>query len=152
MNILKPIPLFLLILLVYFVLSFPYYSGDVKNHVIWAKSILDFGPFGLYERTFHDYAYPNYPPLAMFTFTLSLIIYNLVYSFIWFLNNSFSVFPSNFIITFESWNMQAAFLKLPALISTIGISFILYNLGQRTKKTQFLLEKKKRLVFICTMF
>lgn len=134
------------ILFVYFVFSFPYYSGDVKNHVIWAASILDSGPFGLYERTFHNYAYPNYPPLAMFAFTLSLVLYKFVYSFIWFLNNSFPVFPSNFIITFESWNMQAAFLKLPALVSTIGFMFILYNLASRVKKGN------KKIILICAMF
>ncbi len=146
MNTHKLALLFFIILSIYFVLSFPYYSGDVKNHVVWAASILDLGPFGLYERTFHNYAYPNYPPFAMFTFTLSLVLYKASYSFIWFLNNTFSIFPSNFIITFESWNMQASFLKLPALVSTIGFTFILYNLADKIKR------KKKKIILICTLF
>lgn len=146
MTMLKLVLLFFLILFVYFVLSFPYYSGDVKNHVVWAKSILDFGPFGLYNRYFHDFAYPNYPPLAMFAFTLSLVIYKLVYLLIWFLNITFTIFPSNFVITFESWNMQAAFLKLPALVSTIGLTFMLYKLAIKLKKV------KKWISLICIMF
>ncbi|MEK6882180.1 MAG: hypothetical protein AABY22_21360 [Nanoarchaeota archaeon] len=78
---------------IFFVMSLPYYSGDVKNHVIWAQSILDQGIVGFYERYFHDYAFQSYPPISTGLFVVSLGLYNLLYNLIHFLNIQIPVFP-----------------------------------------------------------
>ena len=46
-------------LFVYIILSFPYFSGDVKNHIVWGTSILDEGTSGFYQREFHNFSFPN---------------------------------------------------------------------------------------------
>lgn len=122
--------LLLIVFLIYFAISLPDYSGDVKNHVVWAQSILSFGPLGFYERDFPGFAFPNYPPLAMALFTASLKLYQLTNQLVWFLNTNLPVFPSK-LVYFVQWeNVLISFLKLPAILSNIGIAvFLLLLLG-----------------------
>lgn len=131
--------LFLFIL--YFYLSIPYYSGDVKNHLVWAESLLTDGPTGFYNREFHDFAFPNYPPFAMFLFALSLQLYHWCSDLIWFLNINIPQFPSNLVHFIQLENTKIAFLKLPGLISNFGIAVALYYLVEK-----YNLTKTKRLL------
>lgn len=127
--------LFFLFLL-YFYLSVPYYSGDVKNHLVWAESLLTDGPVGFYSREFHDFAFPNYPPLSMFLFAVSLQLYKWLVQMIWLLNINIPQFPSNLVHFIQLENTKIAFLKLPALISNFGICLILYYLIGIVTKSQ----------------
>lgn len=131
----------LFLFLLYFYLSVPYYSGDVKNHLVWAESLLTDGPMGFYSREFHDYAFPNYPPLAMFLFALSLQLYYWCNDLIWFLNINIPQFPSNLVHFIEFENTKIAFLKLPGIISNFGIAVALYYLVGK-----YNLTKTKRLL------
>lgn len=148
MNKFKLLLFFLVAFVIYFILSIPYFSGDVKNHIVWGKSILDLGPYEFYSRYFHDYAFPNYPPVAMLLFAMSFKLYQLFYQLIWFLNNAIPFFPSNFIIFSESLNMKAAFLKIPSLLSTITLSFLIFKIGLLIKPV----IKKKYLFLLCISF
>lgn len=132
---------FLVVFLSYFFLSISYYSGDIKNHLIWGQSIATSGPFGFYSRYFHDYAFPNYPPLAMTSFFLSVKVYEVIKSTSWVLNNSIGFFPSNIIPIIESNNFQIAVLKLPALVSTIIISWYIFFFAGLIKPSQPRLKK-----------
>lgn len=118
----------LVYLLFAWILAVPYYSGDVKNHLVWGESILNFGPYGFYERNFHDFAFPNYPPLAMWSFTASLKLYQLTTSLVWFLNTNLPIFPSGLVPFLEWENSKIAFLKLPAILATIGVAYAAYLL------------------------
>lgn len=120
--------------LLLFWLAIPYYSGDVKNHFVWAQSILEYGAFGFYERDFPGFAFPNYPPVAMFLFTISLATYYWIKDLVFFLNSNLGIFPSNLIYFFEWENTKIAFLKLPAIISNISIAIFLYLLFPYTNK------------------
>lgn len=115
-------------LLLYFAISIPYYSGDVKNHLVWAQSIIDLGPMGFYDREFHDYAFPNYPPVAMWSFVLSLEFYRLSQNLIWFINLNVPVFPSMLVNFFEWENVEIAFLKLPAMLPVIAFPLVFGSL------------------------
>lgn len=121
----------LLVFLLYLILSLPYYSGDIKNYLVWSESILKDGPFGLYDRTFHDFFNPNYPPVAMLLFTLSLWLYKQSLFLIWMLNLSFPFFPSNLVHFFQWENVEMAFFKLPGIFANIGLgvgSYLIYGM------------------------
>ncbi len=118
---------------IFFMLSVPEYSGDIKNHVVWARSLIDLGTLGFYERDFPGFAFPNYPPVAMLLFAMSLKLYQATNSIVWFLNTQLSFFPSALVNYFERENVMIAFLKLPALFShfflAFGVSLISLKLG-----------------------
>ncbi len=113
-------------LIFYLFVSLPYYSGDVKNHLVWANSILEDGPEGLYDRNFHDFAYPNYPPVAMLLFAFFQQLYKLTDQFVWFLNTLIPQFPSNWVYFVRWENVNITFLKLPAILANIFIGFGIY--------------------------
>jgi hypothetical protein len=88
-------PTFLLIaFMIYFLISLPIYSGDVKNHVAWGQSLLELGPYNFFDRTFPGYSFPTYPPLIMISFALSWGIYQLAMGATYFLNSFLPIFPS----------------------------------------------------------
>lgn len=129
-----------LLFVIYFWLSIPYYSGDVKNHLAWAKSLINLGPMGFFERDFKPFIYPNYPPLAMWLFSISLFTYQHIVKWAWDLNFAISFFPSN-LLYFLGWeNLEIAFLKLPAILSVFGLSILLPALLNLEKKIS--LEEK----------
>ena len=133
------IKLFLLLVAVfifYLWLSLPYYSGDVKNHVVWGTSILQDGLLGFYQREFHDFSFPNYPPISMLLFAVSVWLYNFVYHWATYLNLRFPFFPSG-IIPFLQWeNVQISFLKLTAIIPLILIGFLVYKYSKTSTLRQ----------------
>ena len=112
-------------------LAYFQYSGDVNNHLIWGHSFLESGPFGFYGRHFPGFNDANYPPLAIYLFGLSVFLYQITLSFFQYLNNLIGAFPSALIPLWQSGNMQAAFLKLPAILADIGIGYLIYRLTKK---------------------
>lgn len=120
-------------------LSVQFYSGDVNNHIAWAKDILLNGTFSIYEREFY-FRYgtltPNYPPLALFLFTVSYSLYEQIYNLsIWF-NTQFSLFPSQVIWSLQHPNIIPAFLKIPGILADIGISYVVYLFAKKFKQSE----------------
>lgn len=116
----------LLFFIAYFFLSLPYFSGDVKNHLVWGTSILKKGAFGFYQREFPGFSFPNYPPVSMFLFAASVWFYDFVYHWVMYFNLKFPIFPS-FLIPFMQWeNTQISFLKLPAIVPPVLIGLLIY--------------------------
>jgi hypothetical protein len=119
-------PTFLLIaFVVYFLISLPIYSGDVKNHVAWGQSLLEQGPYGFFDRTFPGYSFPTYPPLIMFSFAISWWLYQFKLGAIYFLNSAVPIFPSPLVHWMEWENVWISFLKLPGLIGAIAFAGVL---------------------------
>lgn len=119
--------------LIFTVISLPYYSGDVENHVIWGRSILNEGASGFYSRDFHNYSVPNYPPISMFSFAAAVSLYDFIRDKILFLDN-YEIFPSTLVGIIDSDNILISFLKLPAILPFILSGFIIYYLGILFKK------------------
>lgn len=109
----------------YFLISLPIYSGDVKNHVAWGESLFKLGSNGFFDRTFPGYSFPTYPPLVMFSFAISFGIYQAFLGMIYFLNSSLAIFPSNVVFWIEWENVVISFLKLPGLIGAVAFAGIL---------------------------
>ena len=105
--------LFLIIfaLILRFVLLFPDFSFDVNNHMVWAKDAIRRGLSGFYETPSSQafaVPYPNYPPLAIYFFYLSYPLQAIIHKFVWWLNTTISLFPSNLIFFTETNNFFAA--------------------------------------------
>lgn len=130
-----------LLFLIFFLISIPHYSGDVKNHVVWGKSILNEGAKGFYNREFKEFSFPNYPPLSMLSFAFSVWFYEFSRSS--FLNlNSYPIFPSGLIPWIEYENVYISFLKIPAILPFILTGALIYFFGKLFKQSQ-----KKSLLF-----
>ncbi len=135
MNLLKRIEvnrkIFLLILAVGLVirlgLCYFQYSGDINNFIGWADSFLSSSD-NFYEKKFTDITPPNYPPLAVYFFGFWRWLYQLIKAFTWQVNCTVKVFPSQLVYLIESQNMQAALMKMPAILGDIGASYLIYFL------------------------
>ncbi len=118
---------------IYFYLSVPYYSGDVKNHIFWGRSILEEGPAGFYGRDMQGWSYPNYPPVSMLSFAASVWLYDFTKS-TFFNLNSLPVFPSGLIPWIEFDNVYISFLKIPAILPFILSGWFIFLFGRLMKK------------------
>lgn len=126
--------LLLRLFLVYF-----QYSGDTQNHLAWATSFLN-KPLGLYTRSIAGFETANYPPLAVYLFSLFRLIYHLFTNTAHFLNRTIKLFPSKLIFLLPTLNMQVAFLKLPAILADLGIGLLIFKfLNQRFTQSKSLL-------------
>ncbi len=120
---------------IYFFLSIFYYSGDIRNHVFWGENILKEGPAGFYIRDMQGWSYPNYPPISMLSFAVTVWFYNFTKSSLIALNNVLTIFPSNLIPWIESPNVYFAFLKIPAIIPLILSGYLIFLFGKHLKKS-----------------
>lgn len=153
---LKPIPKLLIKILIcvvlfkfYFLISLFDYSGDVKNHVAWGKSIVEFGTYEFYSRTFPGFSFPTYPSFIMLFFGFCYFIYQFTVSGIWFLNNTIGFFPSPLVHFFEWENVLISYLKIPGFLGTILSGWVIYKFFELFKKNQI---KKKIIITALFLF
>lgn len=123
--------LLLLALLIRLALAYFQYSGDVNNHLVWGRSLLTGGPVGFYDRHFPGFNDANYPPVAILLFGFSVLLYQTTLSFFQYLNSLIGVFPSFLVPLFAGENMQAAFLKLPAILADLGIGYLIFKITKK---------------------
>ena len=108
------------------------FSGDLGNHLVWGNSFLS-NPLGFYSRHFSGFNDPNYPPLAIIFFGISNLLYAGSLALVRKLNSAVSIFPSLLLPLFESENMKMFFLKLPGMLSDVGIAYLLYLFSKKLK-------------------
>ncbi len=125
------IGLLILGLVLRLVLSITVYSGDVNNHVEWARSILKSGPVGAYDRHYVGVMQPTYPPLALYSFTTGYWAYENIYRFSSALNKAYPAFPSTFIWAMEDQDVLPAFHKLTSIFADLGIAVLIYALARK---------------------
>ena len=109
------------------------YHSDLNTNAIWGIYAHEFGLRGFYDwLNFGNYARPDYPPLAMVMFLNIRRIWEILFNFLWGLNISIPVFPSNFIPWFETKG-YLSLIKLPGIIADLGISFLIYGFIKKLK-------------------
>lgn len=104
------------------------YSGDIRNHLVWADSVLSSGTWGFYGRHFIGFNDANYPPAMILLFAFFRFLYQVVNNFLLWQNFNAKFLPSSLILFFASLNMQAVFLKLPSVLADLGIGILLYRI------------------------
>lgn len=105
------------------------YSGDLNNHIGWAKSILAFGPRGAYDREYVGIMQPTYPPLSLYNFTASQWLFDRTYSMAWWLNKNVPMFPSRIIWLLEIQNVMPSFHKMLAMVCDVGIALLIFRIA-----------------------
>lgn len=132
----KKIKSIYVVLLVAFLLRlvflFPQYSGDIKNHFVWGNVVLT-NLTGFYSAHFPGFNDANYPPLAIYLFALSNLLLLAFRNFFLYLNNLLPAFPSFLVPLFNHENMQYGFLKLPGILSDLGIGLLIFKFFQARK-------------------
>ena len=120
------------------------FHPDLLNHIDWGIRFLDLGPRKFYENIFWGVSWANQPFGSILLFTLMALIKNVLFGFILFLNNTISLFPS-FIIPFLEANLHVWLVKLPFIMSDIGITYLIYKIIQKYKPKYSILAS---LIFI----
>lgn len=111
--------------------------GDVNNHFTWAREIALWGFSGLFEKDFEfpfGTANANYPPIAFYLFYLFYKVYFLTQSLIWQINIHVGLFPSSLIEIFNNPAVLPDFMKIPAILSDVGIAWLIYIIAKRQQK------------------
>lgn len=133
----RPLTLFVLLLAFSFglrlILSVQIYSGDLNNHFKWGESIIDVGASGAYDRYYPTVMQPTYPPLALYAFTTSSLVFRGIYASAWYLNSHIPIFPSRIIWLLQNQNVMPAFQKIIAIISDLGIGILIYTFIRQLK-------------------
>lgn len=106
---------------------FSAWHPDLLNHLDWGNRFLDLGPNKIYENIFWGVSWLNQPIGSILLFGLCALLKNLIFSFFQFLNQSIGLFPS-LIIPFLESNLHAWMVKLPFILSDIGLGFLIYKI------------------------
>lgn len=110
------------------------YSWDVNNHMIWGKDLISRGPLAFYDipsSQIFASRYPNYPPLAIFIFSLIYPLNALIFKIAWFLNTHIQIFPSKIIFFIQSDTFLAGLFKLPAILADLGTASLIYLIAKK---------------------
>lgn len=114
---------------------------DVTNHVDWGTRFFLYTPSEFYspDSNVWSYTWPNQPPGGMYLWAASKILYDFTFKIFWFLNTSFSFFPS-FIFPFLEHNLFFGIVKLPSIIFDLCLSLLLIKItGKKIPALIFLL-------------
>lgn len=125
LSISKILILALLIRLI--ILIFSGWHPDILNHIDWGVRFLSLGSKNFYENIFWGVSWPNQPFGSILLFAFVAIIKNWLFTTFLFLNNTISYFPS-FIIPIIESNLHVWLVKLPFILSDIGISYLIYKI------------------------
>jgi Gpi18-like mannosyltransferase len=111
-----------------FVLAFTTWHIDVANHMDWGIRFWQYGPSKFYspEANVWNFTWPNQPPGTILTFAVIRKFYEFVFGVFWFFNVRIAVFPS-FVIPFLAERLYPVLLKLPSILSDLGIAWLIYK-------------------------
>lgn len=108
-------------------LVFSNYHPDLNNHLDWGKRFWDYGPKNFYESSIWGTSWPNQPFGSILLFAGIYKVYVFIFNFILWLNNTFPFFPSKIVWVFEQ-HLHPWLVKLPFVLSDIGIGFLIYKI------------------------
>ncbi len=131
----KLVLVFLTALLLRLVLSPLFWHPDVTNHLDWGIRFFEYGIDKIYapESNVWSFTWPNQPPGTMLIFAFIRKFYELVFGFLWNINVSIPSFPSVIITLAQSYLYQV-FVKLPAILSDLGIAYLIYLFVEKFNK------------------
>lgn len=115
------------------------FHSDLTTNTIWGIYAEEFGLKGYYDwLNFGNYARPEYPPISTILFLAVRGLWLRLFDVIWFVNVKIPAFPSNLMTWYDTLGNQAL-LKLPGIISDIGIGYLIYKYTKKVKYAVFYL-------------
>lgn len=129
----KPLHVFAIALLIRLILVPLAYHSDLNTNTIWGIYAKEFGLRGYYDwLNFGNYARPEYPPFSTLLFLIIRVIWQLIFNVLWFINIKIPAFPSNLMTWFDNFG-NMALLKIPGVLSDIGIGYLIYKFTKKIK-------------------
>jgi len=119
--------------------------GDIINYLWWSKDLVSEGLLGFYGRSIDNAMPPTYPPVTTYVFYFVGQLHRLIWEVSWFINHRVPVFPSNFIFWLESVRGWYFVLKIPSILSDLGIAWVIYLLVKK-------IVSRSRARLACTLF
>lgn len=142
-------------------LVFSAYHGDLNNNISWGVLAVGRGLSGFYESEDQNspnligkgscpsvalceggwpYSAPNQPPLTILMFAGIRVVWQWTENVSWWMNDSFQIFPSQFIWFWEEKGM-VLLIKLPSILADLGIGWLIYKyLSEKKNKHAILLS------------
>jgi len=108
------------------------FHPDIRNHLDWGIRFIDLGPKKFYENIFWGVSWPNQPLGTMLLFAFTAYLKNILFSFIEFLNQTIPIFPS-FVIPYLEANLHVWMVKLPFILSDLGIAYLIFKIVSQFK-------------------
>lgn len=124
----KLIHVFLIALVFRLLIASFFNHPDVGNHMDWGMKFFSYGVNKFYapESNVWAYTWPNQPPGTILIFAFIRKLYELIFNFFWGINTSVAAFPSGIITAMDKY-LYRMLLKVPAILSDLGISYIIYR-------------------------
>ena len=108
---------------------------DINNHVDWGIRFWEYGPAKFYTANVWSFTWPNQPPGTTYLFAGVRKLFEGVFDVIWMINVKIPAFPS-IIASFSETNLYQGILKLPAILSDVGIGILIYKILKKLGKTE----------------
>lgn len=109
------------------VLAFIVWHPDLNNHIDWGIRFWQYGFDKFYSANVWSFTWPNQPPGTIYLFAGIRKLFEFVFSILWTINIKIPVFPS-IIVSYAETNLYPALLKLPGILSDLGIGYLIYKL------------------------
>lgn len=142
-------------LLIRLSLMFLDFAWDVNSFITWGKDLNIRGFAGFYEMISSEvYAskYPNYPPFSLFLFYLIYPIQKIIFSLVWYLNTTFSAFPSNIVLFVENRSFIAGLFKLAAILADLLLALLMMRFIKNYKLLIFALIFLNPVIFYISSY
>ncbi|KKQ95765.1 MAG: hypothetical protein UV74_C0013G0372 [Candidatus Woesebacteria bacterium GW2011_GWB1_43_14] len=129
--------IFLFAFLFRLIFAFWIWHPDLNNHIDWGIRFWDYGAKGFYapESNVWNYTWPNQPPGTIIIFAFIYKLFKFIFSFFWFLNIKIPLFPSLVMLFLED-RLYPALLQLPAILSDLGMAYLIYKILVKWKNVQ----------------
>lgn len=142
-------------LLIRFSLLFQDFAWDVNSFITWGKDLHNRGFARLYEvmsSEVYSPKYPNYPPFSLFLFYLIYPLQKIIFNLVWYLNTSYSAFPSNIVLFVENRSFIAGLFKLPAIFADLFLALLMMRFTKNYKLLIFALIFLNPVVFYISAY
>lgn len=113
-----------------FFFSFLVWHPDVNNNIDWGLRFWQYGPAKFYTANVWNFTWPNQPPGTMYMFAGVRKLYEGVFASLSYLHFSLRVFPGSVLLYLEK-NLYPALSKLPAILSDLGIGWLIYEIVRK---------------------
>jgi len=100
---------------------------DLRNSLDWGTRFWQYGPKLFFESNVWSFDWPNQPPGTILLYAGIRKLFELFYSFFWFLNVNIPVFPSNLMFYFER-DFIYFVAKIPTILADFGIALLIYKI------------------------
>jgi len=119
-------------------LAFVVWHPDMNNHIDWGIRFFEYGPAKYFapETNVWSFTWPNQPLGTIYMFAGIRKLFEIIFSFFWWINVNVSLFPSGIVSYFET-NLYPALLQLPSILADMGIAYLIYKIiEQRTENRE----------------